>query len=230
MNDIGLIIIPLEKHLIITVNKCASSTLIELIGEGNEQFCTSAELPDIIRANRDKRIVGVLREPHDRFASGLLEEVKRSLRLYVNLLNVNRNELEQLAQTDGFWKSAAELYFEIQGTCIPDWKHSTMGYTAHCGNWLTVFDQIGNIANVKLVHMHDLNTFLAGIGYTDVPMFNKTSDIDYVVRLEITVPKLNRRFADVILPSLNEYTTIAEHLKPEQQLYKRLMDRASSQK
>jgi hypothetical protein len=230
MDNIRLIIIPLEKHLIITVNKCASSTLIELIGEGNELFCTARELPDIIRAHRDKKVVGILREPYDRFASGLLEEVKRSLKLHVDLFNINRNELERIAQLDQFWKSATELYFEIQGVCVPDWTHSTLGYTSHCGNWLTVYDYIGNIANVKLVHMHDLNQFLHSIGYTDVKMFNKTSDMDYVVRLEVAVQNLNRRFADTILPSLAEYNVIRDHLAPEQQLYDRLMARASSQK
>lgn len=230
MNEIRLIIIPLDRHLIITVNKCASSTLIELIGEGNEMFCTANELPDIIRAHRDKKVVGILREPYDRFASGLLEELKRSIKLHVDLFNINRNELERIAQSDQFWKSAAELYFEVQGVCVPDWTHSTLGYTAHCGNWLTVFDLIGNIANVKLVHMHDLNQFLASIGYTDVKMFNKTSDQDYVVRLEISVPNLNRRFADTILPSLAEYNFICDHLEPEKKLYDRLMARASSQK
>lgn len=230
MHDIRLIVIPLDQHLIITVNKCASSTLIELIGEGNELLCTASELPYIIRAHRDKKVVGILREPYDRFASGLLEEVKRSLELHVVLLNINRNELEQIAQSDQFWKSATETYFEIQGVCVPDSSHSTLGYTSHCGNWLAVYDYIANIANVKLIHMHDLNQFLGSIGYTDVKMFNKTSDMDYVARLKIAVQNLNRRFSDTILPSISKYDNIIRHLAPEQELYDRLMARASSQK
>lgn len=229
MNDIKLIVIPLDQHLIITVNKCASSTLIELIGEGNELRCTASELPDIVRAHGDKKVVGILREPYDRFASGLLEEVKRSVKLHVVLLNINRNKLERIAQSDQFWKSATETYFEIQGVCEPDLPHSARGYTEHCGNWVTVLDQFLP-EDIKLVPMQDLNQFLHSIGYTDVKMFNKTSDTDYVARLKIAVQNLNQRFADTILPSMPEYDNIIRHLVPEQEIYDRLMARASSQK
>lgn len=225
MDDIRLIIIPLEQHLIITVNKCASSTLIELIGEGNELFCSLQELPDIIAAHPDKSVVGIIREPYDRFASGLLEEVKRSIKLYSSLLNINRNELERIAQSDEFWVAATELYFEVQGVSVPNWNHSAMGYTAHCGNWLTVFDQI-SATDVKLVHMHNLNQFLADIGYTNVKTYNKTSDTDYVIRLQITVPDLNRRYAEKIIPLLKDYNFIMTHLADEKRIYNRLLARA----
>ncbi len=225
MNNIRLIVIPLGDHLIITVNKIASSTLIELIGEGNELFCDFAGLPDLLAANKDKKVVGLLREPYDRFASGLLEEVKRTIKLHVDLLGVNREELTRVAQSDDFWRSAVHAYFQIQGVCIPNWEHATMGYTDHCGNWLGVLD---HVPDIKLVNMRDLNKFLSKLGYPDVPMHNKTSNMDYVVRLDVTVPDLNKRFAGVILPSINEYKTIRNHLESEIEIYNRLMQRASS--
>lgn len=227
MDDIRLIIIPLEKHLIVTVNKCASSTLIELIGEGNEIFCSQAELPDIITAHSNKQIVGILREPYDRFASGLLEEVKRNIKFYSDLLNINRNELERIAQSDDFWLSATEIYLEVQGVSVPNWYHSNLSYTSHCGNWLAVFDSINDIADIKLIHMHDLNQFLASVGYTDVKTYNKTSNSDYVVRLEITVPNLNQRYAKKIIPMLKDYEIIKKHLAAEELIYNRLLARAS---
>jgi len=221
MDDIRVICIPLGKYLIITVNKNASSTLIELAGVGNELFATDKELPKLIAQHSDKTVVGILRDPMDRYASGLLEEIKRTLKLYTDFFLINNTKLESLAQSNDFWKRATEIYFETQGGSNPNWGHATMGYTAHCGNWLSVFDRLGD-TKVQYVLMEDLNNFLASAGYENVTTYNKTSDMDYVVRLGISVSNLNRRFAKEVLPSLLCYNEIVDHLKPEYVIYNRL--------
>ncbi len=226
MDDIRVICVPLGKYLIITVNKNASSTLIELAGVGNELFATDKDLPELLAQHPDKTVIGILRDPLDRYASGLLEEVKRSLKAYTDFLLVNKNKLEDMAQSNDFWKRATELYFEIQGEFNPNWGHASLGYTAHCGNWLSVFDRLPN-TKVKYVLMEDLNKFLASIGYTDVKTYNKTSNMDYVVRLGITVSDLNRRYAEEVLPSLGCYKDIVKHLEFEYAIYNRLKNASS---
>jgi hypothetical protein len=226
MDDIRVICIPLGKYLIITVNKNASSTLIELAGVGNELFASINDLPKLLAQHTDKTVVGILRDPMDRYASGLLEEIKRTLKIYTDFLLVNNIKLESLAQSNDFWKRATEIYFEVQGEFNPNWSHATQGYTAHCGNWLSIFDHIHNTP-VKYVLMEDLNKFLASIGYTDVKTYNKTSDQDYVIRLGITVKDLNRRFAEEVVPSLGCYADIVKHLKPEYVIYNRLKNAGS---
>jgi hypothetical protein len=226
MDDIRVICIPLGKYLIITVNKNASSTLIELAGVGNELFASITDLPDLLAQHTDKTVVGILRDPMDRYASGLLEEVKRTLKAYTDFLLINNTKLESLAQSNDFWKRATEIYFEIQGEFNPNWSHATQGYTAHCGNWLSIFDHIPN-TRVKYVLMGDLNKFLASIGYTDVKTYNKTSDQDYVIRLGITVKDLNKRFAEEVVPSLGCYADIVKHLELEYAIYNRLKNASS---
>lgn len=229
MTNIRVICIPLEKHLIITVNKNASSTLFELIGVGNQIFCSSVDLPTIIDSQPHKQIVGVLREPLNRFTSGLIEEIKRTIKSYADLFNLSQARLEHVAQTDDFWISAAKAYFVTQGSCTPTWGHASMSYACHCGNWLDVLEQMLLTTDVKLVHMDDLTQFLSELGYADVKLHNNTAGSDYIIRLNISVPALHKRFANDILPQLAEYDTIKDHLDPEIQTYNRLMQHARSQ-
>jgi hypothetical protein len=98
-----------------------------------------------------------------------------------------------------------------------------LGYAGHCGNWLEVLEQLMFTTKVKLVHINDLTQFLSSIGYTDVKTHNNTSESDYVVRLKITIPSLNKRFTTDILPQLDEYVVIKDHLANEIQIYNRLM-------
>jgi hypothetical protein len=226
MDDIRVICIPLGNYLIITVNKNASSTLIELVGAGNELLASDKDLPDLLAQHTDKTVVGILRDPLDRYASGLLEEVKRTLKAYTDLLHVDKRNLEDLAQNMDFWKRATEVYFEVQGEFNPNWSHATQGYTAHCGNWLSIFECIPN-TQVEYVLMEDLNKFLDSIGYTDVKTYNKTSDQDYVFRLRITVKDLNRRFAKEVVPNLGCYADIVNHLETEYAIYNGLKNASS---
>lgn len=177
--NIPIVISAVQDCLFIATGKCGTSTLWDLPGNRTDFFDTSNVLKEVNRRLLDNpkyKLFIIIREPRQRFLSGLYEEVaERMVKPVIQTMQLERAEYANAVSQQKFWTENIRNYFFLTGTCLPD-RQSASSYAYHAGNWLYIVGYLlSALPQLQVVELNQFSKLLTALG---LPALNINQSAD----------------------------------------------------
>ncbi len=221
--NIPVVVSSVNDALFIATGKCGTSTLWDLPGNDSD-FCDTvnimSEINRRLAMNPVDKMFITIREPQQRFLSGLFEEVgERMVRPILQSMHLKDHEYESIITQQQFWTDNIQNYFFQFGSCLPN-RQATSTYAYHAGNWLHLVGYL--LSAYPQLQVVELDQFGALLSSLNLPPLNINQSADKFIWVSNNIKdreliKLFEKAYLAVEPEfLQQITTYLEH---EIQLY-----------
>jgi len=221
-----------HNNLFLTQGKVGTSTLVSLSTAQNVSKFDNDIVPEIVRLldskYRDQKQFLIIREPLDRFKSGLLQILLYELPFNLNdAFKTNSESFHDLyyknLTSEMFWIQLIHKYFDIIGFKQNNIKSRIFSY--HCGLWLEMARTIykSRPDAIKIIHLSKLSKLLEHLEYTDPVHYNNSNEMFRFKENEVA--QIKNTFLHALYKNelFIEYINSEQFIK-EQNIYKELLE------
>lgn len=169
----------MQNNLFIATGKTGTSTLWDLpdnYSQFTDSYLAIADINRRLESNPSLDMFVIIRNPEERFISGLFEEVaERMVKPVMQSMNLDPSVCKSLVLDPAFWTANIKNYLFLVSSNVPNRLTST-SYSYHAGNWLYAVSLL--LSAYPQLRAVELNQFGKLLQSVNLPPLNINQNVD----------------------------------------------------